>query len=57
MTNNTIIFVRHAETEVDSNIAISNWTLTEKGKQDAYNLSCLDFCLYLAAIKTIEEVV
>lgn len=42
MPNNTFIFLRHAETKVDRNIKISQWTLTEKGKKDALKLSQLN---------------
>lgn len=42
MPNNTFIFLRHAETKVDRNIKISQWTLTEKGKKDALKLSRLN---------------
>ncbi len=41
MPNNTFIFLRHAETKVDSNIKISQWILTKKGKKDALKLSQL----------------
>ncbi len=41
MSNNTFIFLRHAETKVDSNIKISHWILTKKGKNDAFNISKL----------------
>ncbi len=41
MPNNTFIFLRHAETKVDSNIKISQWLLTEKGKKDVLKLSQL----------------
>ncbi|MFX1420584.1 MAG: histidine phosphatase family protein [Promethearchaeota archaeon] len=34
MSNNTIIFLRHAETEIDKDIAVSHWILTKKGKKD-----------------------
>lgn len=42
MPNNTFIFLRHAETKVDNNIKISQWLLTKKGKNDAYQLSELN---------------
>ncbi|MFX1310346.1 MAG: histidine phosphatase family protein [Promethearchaeota archaeon] len=42
MSNNTFIFLRHAETKIDRNKKISNWILTEKGKKDALNISKLD---------------
>ncbi|MFW9969940.1 MAG: histidine phosphatase family protein [Candidatus Odinarchaeota archaeon] len=38
MPNNTFIFLRHAETEVDRNIKISNWKLSKQGKKDALDL-------------------
>jgi len=39
MPNNRLIFLRHAETKVDENVVISKWILTEKGKDDALNIS------------------
>lgn len=42
MPNNTLIFLRHAETEVDMNIKISNWKLTKRGRKDAFDLSELN---------------
>jgi broad specificity phosphatase PhoE len=38
MPDNTLILVRHAETNVDGNTIISKWLLTEKGQRDAINL-------------------
>jgi len=42
MSNNTFIFLRHAETKIDKNLKISHWSLTEKGKKDALNISKLN---------------
>ncbi len=39
MPNNTIIFLRHAETEVDNSLPISSWTLSKKGIDNAKELS------------------
>ncbi|MFX0001253.1 MAG: histidine phosphatase family protein [Candidatus Hodarchaeota archaeon] len=38
MTNNILIILRHAETEVDENTKISKWVLTEKGQNEAIKL-------------------
>ncbi len=35
MTNNILIFLRHAETKVDKRVKNSEWSLTDKGKLDA----------------------
>lgn len=33
--NNTFYFLRHAEAKIDSNITISNWSLSDKGEKQA----------------------
>ncbi|MFX0074035.1 MAG: histidine phosphatase family protein [Candidatus Hermodarchaeota archaeon] len=38
MPNNTLIFLRHAETKVDENTVISKWMLTDKGQKDALDV-------------------
>ncbi|NOX71557.1 MAG: histidine phosphatase family protein, partial [Candidatus Micrarchaeota archaeon] len=37
--NNTIIFLRHAETKKDAAIPVSKWVLTERGKRCAKELA------------------
>ena len=43
MPNNTLIFLRHAETKVDKDLKISEWELSERGRKEAFNISQLDF--------------
>jgi broad specificity phosphatase PhoE len=37
--NNTLVFLRHAETKKDKNIRVSQWILTESGKKSAEDLA------------------
>lgn len=37
--NNTLIFLRHAETQKDKDIPVSKWLLTNKGKECAEDLA------------------
>ncbi len=37
--NNTLIFIRHAETKKDWNTIITDWDLTDSGKQEAEKLA------------------
>jgi hypothetical protein len=39
MPNNTLIFLRHAETKVNKDLQTSNWILTKKGEMDALKIS------------------
>ena len=43
MTNNILIFLRHAETKIDEGIKNSEWLLTEKGKMDALDIAKSNF--------------
>jgi hypothetical protein len=42
MPNNTLIFLRHAETQVDKNQKQSRWDLSQKGREDASKIAKLD---------------
>ncbi|MFX0024490.1 MAG: histidine phosphatase family protein [Candidatus Hermodarchaeota archaeon] len=42
MPNNILIFLRHAETQIEKDIKISRWKLTNKGRNDAFNISKLN---------------
>ncbi len=55
MSNNTLLLVRHAETKVDENSAISKWLLTEKGERDAINLFKSDLFYDVDIIITSSE--
>ncbi|UCC21181.1 MAG: histidine phosphatase family protein [Promethearchaeota archaeon] len=55
MSNNTIIFLRHAETKIDKNIMVSHWKLTEKGKIEASHISKLDLFKDLDLIISSNE--
>ena len=37
--NNTLIFLRHAETKKDQNIPCSQWVLTEEGEKLSEDLA------------------
>lgn len=39
MVNNIIIFLRHAETKVNKRVKNSEWSLTDKGKLEALNIT------------------
>lgn len=39
MPNNTLIFIRHAKTEVDKSVPIENWILTDDGYSSAQKLA------------------
>lgn len=39
MTNNEMIFIRHAKTKVDKNNPIENWVLTDEGEKQAQDLA------------------
>ena len=55
MSNNTLIFLRHAKTKVDRKIKNSEWELTEKGKNEASNLSNLELLSDIDVIITSDE--
>ncbi|MFX1411689.1 MAG: histidine phosphatase family protein [Promethearchaeota archaeon] len=55
MPNNTLIFLRHAETKVNKDLAISKWILTEYGKESAINLFKLDLLEDVDLIITSDE--
>ena len=55
MPNNTLIFLRHAKTKVDRKIKNSEWELTEKGKNEASNLSNLELLSDIDVIITSDE--
>lgn len=43
MPNNTLIFLRHAESHVDRDQAISKWDLSKNGQKDALKITELKF--------------
>ena len=43
MTNNILIFLRHAETKVDKRVKNSEWSLTDKGKLEALDIAKSNF--------------
>lgn len=43
MTNNILIFLRHAETKVDKRVKNSEWSLTDKGKLNALDIAKSNF--------------
>ena len=55
MPNNTLIFLRHAETHVEKDIKISNWILTKKGEKDALIISKMDLLQDVDLIISSEE--
>lgn len=55
MPDNTLILLRHAETNVNKNTIISKWTLTDKGQKDASNLFNSDLFRDVNIIITSRE--
>ena len=55
MPDNTLIFLRHAETKVDRVLKISEWELTDQGKKEATRISELDFFNDIDVIITSGE--
>ncbi|MHA1913349.1 MAG: histidine phosphatase family protein [Promethearchaeota archaeon] len=55
MTDNLFILLRHAETEVERDVKNSKWGLSNKGKQEAFNLSKLEFLDDIDVIITSNE--
>ena len=55
MSNNTLIFLRHAETKVDKRLKISKWLLTNKGKREAIKTTKLELFKDIDIIITSDE--
>lgn len=55
MPYNTLILLRHAETNVDENLKISKWFLTERGKIEATKIFKLDLFNDIDIIITSDE--
>jgi broad specificity phosphatase PhoE len=55
MSNNRIIFLRHADTKKDPSINASQWGLSEEGQLEAENIAVLDEMLGIDVIYTSDE--
>jgi broad specificity phosphatase PhoE len=53
--NNTLVFLRHAATKKDKEIPVSEWILTEEGKDDALKLIDDEYLLDFDVIITSTE--
>ncbi len=53
--NNTFYFLRHAETEVDKNLPVSEWTLSENGIKQAEELANTDIFADINIVISSDE--